>query len=72
MTTKKTSQKTLTARALELGLVYQGQRGDHLTGIPARNLSPSEVAGISSKDLTACLKSNLYIIQATKGRERDQ
>lgn len=55
--TTKTTKATITASA---GLRYIGANGDHISGIPARDLTPSEVANLSDEQVTACLESKLY------------
>lgn len=41
-------------------LRFIGQPGQHLTGIPARDLSAEEVSALSDQALSDCLASGLY------------
>lgn len=63
MAKKKTStEKALTpaAEARLKGLVFIGEPGSHITGIPARDLAPAEVGQLTIKQIEAALKSGLY------------
>lgn len=54
----------------EHGLVYIGANGDHLTGIPARDLSPDDVAALlDSRQVNQCIASGLYKIAHNKKSE---
>ncbi|MBK8990160.1 MAG: hypothetical protein IPM39_29535 [Chloroflexi bacterium] len=54
------SEPAIPAAAYAAGLVYIGQNGAHISGLPARDLSPDEVALLSPEQVDVCLKSNLY------------
>lgn len=53
-------------QARQGGLIYQGQNGAHLHGIPARGLTPAEVGQLTDSDLQAALESGLYKIHPLK------
>lgn len=42
------------------GYRYVGREGQHLSGIPARDLTPEEAAALSDQDRQRCLGSGLY------------
>lgn len=42
------------------GLRYVGANGDHISGIPARDLPPAEAVLLSEEQVAACLNSKLY------------
>lgn len=44
----------------QTALRFVGQPGQHLTGIPARDLTPEEAAALSDQDRQRCLGSGLY------------
>lgn len=62
MAKKKDKQVNDLDLARELGLVFQGLAGQHLTGVPARNIAPDEMAHLSDEQLVACLESGLYVV----------
>lgn len=43
-----------------LALQFIGQPGQHLSGIPARDLTPDEVRVLSDQQRERCLASRLY------------
>ena len=57
---KKQTAPAIPAAAFAAGLVYVGQHGDHINGIPARSLTPAEVELLTAEQVDACLKSKLY------------
>lgn len=57
---KKAVDPVTAVDAIVLGLAYTGQDGAHISGIPARSLTPAEVALLSPEQVEACLKSKLY------------
>lgn len=58
--TQPSSEPAIPAAAYAAGLVYIGQNNAHISGLPARDLSPEEVALLSPEQVDVCLKSNLY------------
>lgn len=64
MTTKSkaTEEGVRIAQARERGLNLIRWNGDHITGIPAMNLSPGAVADLNDKQVLACLATGLYQI----------
>lgn len=63
---KATKDKTSAELVLEVGLHYVGQNGGHLTGIPARDLSPQDVQALTKTQIEDCLDSGLYKIAHNK------
>lgn len=64
MTTKSkpTEEGVRLAQARERGLNFTHRNGEHITGIPAMNLSPERVADLNDKEVLACLATGLYQI----------
>lgn len=62
MAKKKDKQVNDLDLAREQGLVFQGSAGQHLTGVPARNIAPTEMAYLTDEQLVACLESGLYVV----------
>lgn len=58
----KTKDKTSAELVLEVGLHYVGKNGGHLTGIPARDLSPEDTLALTKTQIEECLDSGLYKI----------
>ena len=65
MAKKKKLTKAELQQARENGLVYEGQNGAHLTGVPARDLFASEAAVMSDTQLNDCVLSKVYEIAAS-------
>lgn len=50
-------------------LFYIGDGNRHLTGIPARDLTESDLAAMAPESVEDCLASGLYVKKAPKGHE---
>ncbi|MCL4867792.1 MAG: hypothetical protein KJ063_02390 [Anaerolineae bacterium] len=60
------------SQAAERGLNFVPYNGDHLTGVPARNLSPDEVKQLTDKQVLACLATGLYVIAPEKKEKKHE
>lgn len=64
---------TRTKKARERGLRYVGDGNAHLTGVPARDLTPADIGQLTPKQLAAALaNTDLYhLMPAPTGEEDD-
>jgi len=61
-----TKARTRYEQVRETGLTFVGQNGQHITGVPARNLEPNECSKFSAKTIDRMIESGLYTIGGTK------
>lgn len=57
---KSTKVLTPAAEARLKGLHFIGEPGSHITGIPAKDLTPTEVGGLTIIQIEAAIQSGLY------------
>lgn len=62
MAAAKKARASLQERARGNGLKFVGKGGAHVSGVPARDLSPKEVAALDNKEFDLCVKTGLYKI----------
>ena len=55
------------AKKMKKSLLFVGQKGEHITGYPARDLSAAEVGRLTTKEIDRLIGTGLY--QWSKGDE---